>query len=108
VRLALVLCLLPTITWAHGDFDWIRKGHYTTANGTHCCSERDCHRGGVSNLKRVEGGYEFDAVVDGKVQRLRVPDAGVHGSVDSDYWWCALPADLAGDAARCLFVPGTA
>ncbi len=110
MRAATIIALvaLPAAALAHGDAQWILDGGYRSAMGTTCCTDHDCHRGGVSNVAPgANEGLDFDALIDGKTYRLHAPKESIHTAPRSDAWFCALPQDYLAGRARCLFLPGS-
>jgi hypothetical protein len=59
----IMLCLfLAFPAWgqdqlAHDDYAWVRKPHFLTALGTHCCSEQHCQPAMAGELRPIPGGW---------------------------------------------------
>lgn len=95
MRWLAIICLVPTLAWAHGDAQWIMDDPKTS----YCCGVIDCWKEPEGAVMPAKGGYRITDT--GQFFPFGHPD--VHPSKDGDYWTCRPPH--MGGAVKCLFVP---
>lgn len=90
----LALLGVADAAWAHGDYDWIRRGDYKGVDGTSCCGKDDCDQIPAARVERTPQGYRL------RDYGLVVPFRQTQTSEDGKYWICRDEKLM-----RCFFAP---
>lgn len=102
-KLAILLCVLSTGAWAHGDAAWIQKGKYIVARpgmkntGGGCCGVTDCRIIPAETVQLIGETYHFRY----EGQAATFPAFYTYPSTDEKYWACRRP----GEKISCFFRP---
>ncbi len=88
----IILGVIYSYAFAHGDAEWIMRGNYRAATGELCCGPTDCAAVPAGEVETVRYGY----IWHGHFVRSR--DA--LPSTDGQFWACTKP-----DGVRCFFAP---